>query len=58
MAQNRLFHHVDGWTDGKNRIIIYFLVSFAQGTIFLRSVDASDKVKDATLLFELLDKII
>ena len=29
-----------------------------QGTMFLRSVDASDKVKDATLLFELLDEII
>ena len=26
--------------------------------MFLRSVDASDKVKDATLLFELLDDII
>ena len=26
--------------------------------MFLRSVDASDKVKDATLLFELLDEII
>jgi len=48
----------DGWTDGKNRTIINFLVACPQGTMFLRSVDASDKVKDAALLFELLDEII
>ena len=48
----------DGWTDGKNCTIINFLVACPRGTIFLRSVDASDKVKDATLLFELLDDII
>jgi len=47
----------DGWTDGKNRTIINFLVSCPQGTMFLTSVDASDKVKDATLLFEFLDEI-
>eukprot|EP00253_Pinus_taeda_P027736 PITA_27736 len=48
----------DGWTDGKNCTIINFLVSCPQGTMFLRSVDASNKVKDAALLFELLDDII
>ena len=48
----------DGWIDGKNCTIINFLVSYPQGTMFLRSVDASDKVKDTTLLFELLDEII
>lgn len=48
----------NGWTDGKNHTIINFLVSCPQGTMFLRSVDASDKVKDATLLFEPLDDII
>jgi len=48
----------DGWSDGKNRTIINFLVSCPQGTMFLKSVDASDKVKDATLLFELLDNVI
>ena len=40
----------DGWTDGKNCTIINFLVSCPQGTMFLKSVDASDKVKDAHLL--------
>ena len=48
----------DGWSDGKNRNIINFLVSCPQGTMFLRSVDASDRVKDATLLFELLDEVV
>ena len=29
-----------------------------QGTMFLKSVDASDRVKDANLLFQLLDEVI
>ena len=47
-----------GWTNGKTHTIINFPISCPQGTMFLISVDASDKVKDATLLFELLDEII
>jgi hypothetical protein len=34
----------DGWIDGKNHTIINFLVSCPQGTMFSKSVDASDKV--------------
>jgi hypothetical protein len=48
----------DGWTDGRNRTIINFLVSCPQGTMFFKSFDASDKVKDANLLFQLLDEIV
>jgi hypothetical protein len=48
----------DGWNDRKNRIIINFLVSCPQGTMFLKLVDASDKMKDANLLFQLLDEIV
>jgi hypothetical protein len=48
----------DGWSDGKKRTIINFLVSCPQGTMFFRSVDASDRVKDANLLFELLDEVV
>ncbi|KAH9293466.1 hypothetical protein KI387_041331, partial [Taxus chinensis] len=48
----------DGWSDGKNRTIINFLASCPQGTMFLKSVDASDRVKDANLLFELLDEVV
>jgi hypothetical protein len=45
-------------TDGKNHTIINFLVSCPQGTVFLKLVDASDNVKDANLLFHLLDGIV
>ena len=48
----------DGWTDQKGRTLINFLVSCPQGTMFLRSSDASDQVKDANLLFRLLDDIV
>jgi hypothetical protein len=48
----------NGWIDGKNRKFINFLVSCPQGTMFLKSIDASDKVQDANLLFDLLDKIV
>jgi len=48
----------DVWSDGRNRTIINFPVSSPQGTIFLRSVDAYDRVKDANFLFELLDEVL
>jgi len=49
---------LNGWTDGNNHTIINFLASCPQGTMCLRSFDASNKVKDATLLFEPLDDFI
>jgi hypothetical protein len=48
----------DGWTDGKARSILNFLVNFPKGTMFIKSVDASAYTKDAQLLFELLDGFI
>eukprot|EP00253_Pinus_taeda_P004752 PITA_04752 len=48
----------DGWIDQRNRTIINFLVFCPQGTMFLKSVDASDKVKDGHLLFQLLDQVV
>jgi len=48
----------DGWTDQRNRTIINFLVFCPRGTMFLKSVDASDKVKDGQLLFQLLDEVV
>jgi len=48
----------DGWSDFRNRTIINFLVSCPQGTLFLRSVDASYRIKDANMLFELLDEVV
>ena len=48
----------DGWTDQRNRTIIKFLVFCPRGTMFLRSVDASDRMKDGHLLFQLLDEVV
>jgi hypothetical protein len=48
----------DGWTNGKGRSILNFLVNFPKGTMFIKSVDASAYTKDAQLLCELLDGFI
>jgi len=48
----------DGWTDGKGRSILNFLVNCPKGTIFVKSVDASAYTKYAQLLCELLDGFI
>jgi hypothetical protein len=48
----------DGWTDGKGRTLLNFLVHCPRGTMFLKSVDASAHVKDAALLSDLLDGFI
>lgn len=31
----------DGWTDGKGRVLLNFLVNSPAGTFFLKSIDAS-----------------
>ena len=48
----------DGWSDTRNCTIINFLIVFPRGTMFMKSVDASDRVKYANLLFQLLDEVI
>jgi hypothetical protein len=48
----------DGWTDGKGRSILNFLVNCPKGTMFIKSVDASAYTKDAQLLCDLLDGFI
>ncbi|KAH6808014.1 hypothetical protein C2S51_029122 [Perilla frutescens var. frutescens] len=48
----------DGWSDMRNRSLINFLINNQYGTVFLKIVDASDYVKDAQKLFELLDSVI
>ncbi|KAI8547423.1 hypothetical protein RHMOL_Rhmol07G0194400 [Rhododendron molle] len=45
----------DGWTDRRNRTLINILVNFPRGTMFLKSMDASRFVKDAKMIYELLD---
>ena len=48
----------DGWTNQRNRTLINLLVSFLVGTMFLKSVDASDKVKTAQLICEMMEEVI
>ncbi|XP_004212064.1 uncharacterized protein LOC100200506 [Hydra vulgaris] len=48
----------DGWTYTNGRTLINFLVNNPKGTYFLKSIDASDQVKDAKLLFKLLDEVV
>ncbi|PKU72311.1 uncharacterized protein LOC110106281 isoform X2 [Dendrobium catenatum] len=49
---------LDGWTDQQGRSLIRFLVDSPQGTIFLRSVDASDAISNADALFLLFSKVV
>jgi hypothetical protein len=48
----------DGWTDQKGRTLLNFLVNCPKRSMFVKSVDASAHVKDATLLCDLLDEFI
>eukprot|EP00253_Pinus_taeda_P032981 PITA_32981 len=48
----------DGWTDQRNRTLINFLISCPAGTMFLKSVDASDKVKIAQLICEMMEEVV
>ncbi|XP_020578373.1 uncharacterized protein LOC110023347 [Phalaenopsis equestris] len=49
---------LDGWSDQQGRSLIRFLVNSPQGTIFLRSVDASDAISNADALFVLFSKVV
>ncbi|XP_019160773.1 PREDICTED: uncharacterized protein LOC109157329 [Ipomoea nil] len=48
----------DGWQDIRHRSLINFLVINPSGTVFWKCVDASEHVKDAKLLFRLLDEVV
>ncbi|KAL4372634.1 hypothetical protein AHAS_Ahas05G0001400 [Arachis hypogaea] len=48
----------DAWTDKRQRSNINFLVNSRAGTMFLKSIDASDYVKTGEKLFELLDDVV
>ena len=48
----------DGWTDNRQRTLINFMVYCLQGISFVKSVDASNIVKDATNPLLLFDEII
>jgi hypothetical protein len=48
----------DGWTDRKRRTIINFLIHSPKGTIFLKSIDASDITKTADKIFKMIDDVV
>lgn len=48
----------DFWTDGKGRCLINFLVNCPTGTVFLKSIDASEHVKDAKLIVKMINEVI
>ncbi|XP_039137129.1 uncharacterized protein LOC120274666 [Dioscorea cayenensis subsp. rotundata] len=48
----------DGWSDQRQRTLINFLVYCPNGISFIKSVDASDIVKDATNLMNLFSEIV
>ncbi|XP_026433315.1 uncharacterized protein LOC113330701 [Papaver somniferum] len=48
----------DGWTDGKKRHLINFLVNCPKGSVFLKSVDASDRTNDADFIHKLVKEVI
>ncbi|XP_057851591.2 uncharacterized protein LOC131061784 [Cryptomeria japonica] len=48
----------DGWRSGKNHTIIHFSVACKDNVVFLKSVDASNKVKNAETLAAMLEHIV
>ncbi|POO03945.1 Ribonuclease H-like domain containing protein [Trema orientale] len=48
----------DGWKDIKQRNVINSLVNKPSGTFFLKSVDASEYIKDVKLIFKLLHEVV
>ncbi|CAI8597137.1 unnamed protein product [Vicia faba] len=48
----------DGWTNRKGRTLTNFLVNYPTGTMFVKSVDASNYAKTEKKLAELLDTFI
>ena len=47
-----------GWIDGKSRCLINFLVNSPAGTWFMKSIDASDTIKNGELIFKYLDDVV
>ncbi|XP_061359929.1 uncharacterized protein LOC133303974 [Gastrolobium bilobum] len=56
--QTRCTIMADGWTDRYRRTLINFLVYCPKGTIFLKSVDASNASKTADLLYKLFRDVV
>ncbi|MQL68425.1 hypothetical protein Taro_000700 [Colocasia esculenta] len=48
----------DGWIGTTRKSMIKFLVYYCEGTIFLKSVDASNNIKNVDYLFRLMDDAV
>ena len=48
----------DGWTGPTKLSVINFMIYSKGSTIFLKSVDASDKIKDNKYIYSLLNNVI
>lgn len=48
----------DFWIDGKHRCLINFLVNCPKGTIFLKSIDASEHVKNSEPIVGMINGVI
>ena len=49
----------DGWRDSVvQKDIVNFLVNSPKGSVFMKSKEVSEVVKDATMLFKLLDEMV
>ncbi|GAU51453.1 hypothetical protein TSUD_413500 [Trifolium subterraneum] len=57
-AKNGCTIMADGWSDQKQRTLINFLVYCPQGMVFVKSIDASDVVKDAATLCNMFTEVI
>ncbi|XP_020696649.1 uncharacterized protein LOC110109791 [Dendrobium catenatum] len=49
---------LNGWSDMKSRSLINILVNNPYSTVFLRSVEASDEIKNAEFIFNLIDGVV
>ncbi|XP_031278541.1 uncharacterized protein LOC116136999 [Pistacia vera] len=47
----------DGWTDNSHRSLINFMMYCPKGVCFVKSVDASDVVKDAGTLLKMFEEV-
>lgn len=48
----------DGWIYQRNKTLMNLILFCLVGTMFLKSVDALDKVKTAQLIFEMMEEIV
>ena len=48
----------NGWTDRRRRTILNFLVNSPRGTVFLKSIDASDICKTADKIYKIMDDVV